>query len=133
MCGKQLLDFLALSAIAVMVSSCKGASQQYYDNGISDEEYVSIARGHDDAQAFLERSPQAETNVDRSGSLAVDFLIAARPVTSTTQQWEGIRLRVFIDPDTNRPVDTLLHCDNRIMEDNVREYLQQYFATAACP
>jgi len=133
MCGKQLLDFLALSAIAVMVSSCKGASQQYYDNGISDEEYVSIARGHDDAQAFLERFPQAETNVDRSGSLAVDFLIAARPVTSTTQQWEGIRLRVFIDPDTNRPVDTLLQCDNRITEDNVREYLQQYFATAACP
>ena len=132
MCGRQLLDFLAVWAIAVMVSSCKGGSQ-YYGNGISDEEYVSIARGHDDAQAFLERYPQAETYVDRSGSLAVDFLIATRPVTSTTQQWEGIRLRIFIDPDTNRPVDTLFQCDDRIIEDNVREYLQQYFATAECP
>lgn len=129
-------SFLVLSVIWItllMVTSCAWESQQFYDNGVSDEEYVSIARVHHDAQAFLEKHPQAETYVDRSGRLAVDFRVTKRPVTSTTQHWEGIRLRVFIDPRTNQPTETFVQCNDRIIKNNVRQYLEQYFTTQTCP
>jgi hypothetical protein len=122
----------AVFTMILLISSCKGGAQQYYDTGISDEEYVSIARGHDDAKAFLERYPQAEIYVDRSGRLAVDFRATTRPVTRTTQRWKGIRLRVFIDPRRNRPTDTLFQCNDKIVEKNVRLHLEQYFSTGSC-
>lgn len=128
--------FLVLSVISIMllmVTSCAWESQQFYDNGVSDEEYVSIARVHHYAQAFLEKNPQAETYVDRSGRLAVDFRVTTRRVTSTTQHWEGIRLRVFIDPKTNQPTETSIQCNDRIIKNNVRQYLEQYFTTQTCP
>jgi hypothetical protein len=132
--GKRPILYLAIIWIMLMMApSCFRGLDQYYDNGISDDEYISIARNQHDAQIFLYRYPEAESYVDRSGSLAVDFLVAKRPVTSTTQHWEGIRLRIFIDPDTNQPIDTLFQCDNSIIEDNVREYLEQYVATQSCP
>jgi hypothetical protein len=68
-------SFLVLSVVWIMllmVTSCAWGSQQFYDNGVSDEEYVSIARVHLDAQAFLEKYPKSETYVDRSGRLAVE-------------------------------------------------------------
>jgi hypothetical protein len=129
-------SFFLLSAVwltLLTLTSCAWQPQQFYDNGVSDEEYVSIASGHDDAQAFLELYPQAETYVDRSGRLAVDFRVTTRPVTSTTQQWEGIRLRVFLDPRTNQPTETFVQCNERITKKNVRQYVEQYFATGACP
>jgi len=117
----------------VMAASCAWESEQFYDNGVSDEEYVSSARGHPDAQAFLEMYPQAQTYVDRSGRLAVDFRVTKRPVTSTTQQWEGIRLRVFIDPKTNQPTETFAQCNDGIIRNDVQQYLEQYFTTQTCP
>jgi hypothetical protein len=117
----------------LLVASCAWESQQFYDNGVSDEEYVSIARMHHDAQAFLEEYPQAETYVDRSGRLAVDFRVTKHLVTNTTQHWEGIRLRVFIDPKTNQPTETLIQYNNKIIESSVRQYLKQYFTTQTCP
>lgn len=66
-------------------SSCVLEPQQYYDTGVSDDDYVSFARANTDAQAFLEKYPQAETQVDRSGRLAVDFRVTTRSVTDTTQ------------------------------------------------
>ncbi len=130
---KSFLLLLAVWMMFLMVSSCTWESQHFYDNGVSDEEYISIARGHDDARAFLERYPQAKTYVDRSGTLAVDFRVAKHPLTSTTQQWEGIRLRVFIDPKKNQPTETFIQCDNRILKNNLQQYLGQYFATQICP
>jgi hypothetical protein len=130
---KKLFSTLSVVLIVfLMVASCAWQPQTLYDNGVTDEEYVSVAREHPDAQAFLEKYPPAETYVDRSGGLAVDFLVSKYPVTSTTQLWEGIRLRVFIDSSTNQPTGTLFQCDNRIIENNVRQYLDQYFTTHTC-
>jgi hypothetical protein len=129
-------SFLVLSGVWIlllMVPSCTWVSRQFYDNGVPDEEYVDIAREHHDAQAFLERFPHAETYVDRSGRLAVDFRVARRPVTSTTQRWEGIRLRVFIDLKTNQPTETFIQCNDRIVKNHVQEYVDQYFTTQTCP
>jgi hypothetical protein len=129
-------SFLVLSVVWIMllmVTSCAWKPQQFYDNGVSDEEYLSIARTHPDAHAFLEKYPQAETYVDRSGSLAVDFRVTKRPVTNTSQNWEGIRLRVFIDPKTNQPIETIIQCNNRIIKSDLRQYLEQYFTTQTCP
>lgn len=117
----------------LITTSCGWESQQFYDNGVPDEEYVSIARMHHDAKAFLEKYPQAETYVDRSGKLAVDFRVNKRVVTSTTQHWEGIRLRVFIDPKKNQPTETFIQCNERIIKSNLRQYLAQYFTTQTCP
>lgn len=128
-------SFLVLSVISIMllmVTSCAWESQQFYDTGVSDEEYVSIARVFPDAQAFLEEYPQAETYVDRSGRLAVDFRVTKCPVTSTTQHWEGIRLRVFIDPKANQPTETIIQCNDKMIKDNVRQYMEQYFTTQTC-
>ncbi len=129
-------SFLVLSVVwmgLVTVTSCTRESQQFYNNGVSDEEYVSIARVNQDAQAFLEKYPHAETSVDRSGRLAVDFRVSKRPVTSANQLWEGIRLRVFIDPKTNEPAETFIDCNSKITTKNLRQYLEQYFTTQTCP
>ena len=117
----------------LVVTSCTWGSRQFYDNGVSDQEYISIARVHHDAQVFLEQYPLAETYVDRSGRLAVDFRVTSHPITSTTQAWEGIRLRVFIDPKTKRPADTLVQCNDSIVKENVQQYLEHYFTTQTCP
>ena len=131
---KKMFSTLSVASIVfLMVASCAWQPQTLYDNGVTDEVYVSVAREHPDARAFLEKYPQAETNVDRSGRLAVDFLVSQYPVTVTSQLWEGIRLRVFIDSSTNQPTQTLFQCDNRIIENNVGQYMEQYFVTHICP
>ncbi len=128
--------FLVLSIIAVgtlVFASCALKPQQFYDNGTSDEEYISIASTTQEAQIFLNQYPQAETFVDRSGSLAVDFRASKQPVTDTAQRWEGIRLRVFIDPTTHRPAGTFIDCNGKIVRDKVKQHLEQYFKTGNCP
>jgi hypothetical protein len=132
--GKQSFLVLAASLVVTMISSaCASVPQQYYDNEVSDEEYVSIARNTQEAQAFLAKYPQAEVLVDRSGKLAVDFRMTKHPVTSTAQTWEGIRLRVFIDPRTNQPAETFLQCNNKLVQEQVIQYLEQYAETESCP
>jgi hypothetical protein len=130
---KPFLNVSVVWIALLMVTSCTWGPQQFYDNGVSDEEYVSTARLHDDAQAFLAAYPQAETYVDRSGALAVDFRVTKSPVTSTTQRWEGIRVRVFIDPRTKQPTETLIQCNDKMIRDNVRQYLEQYLGGETCP
>jgi hypothetical protein len=131
---KKSFLVLAASLVATMISSsCASVPRQYYDNGVSDEEYVSIARNTPDAQAFVAKYPQAEVLVDRSGKLAVDFRMTKHPMTSTAQTWEGIRLRVFIDPKTNQPAETFLQCNNKLVQEQVIQYLEQYAETESCP
>ena len=102
----QVLAFVWITLLIIV--SCDWRPQQFYDNGVSDEEYVSIARLHPAAQSFIELHPLSETYVDRSGMLAVDFRVTKRLPTDTTQDWEGIRLRVFINPNTNRSTEAFI-------------------------
>lgn len=111
---------------------CSLGFQQHYDNGISDEEYVSIASKHQDAKFFLTSYPESETYIDRSGKLAVDFRVDTKPIRSTTDKWKGIRLRVFIDPETRRATDTLIQCNDMLIEEEIRQYLEYYFANGTC-
>jgi hypothetical protein len=108
-------------------------TKSYFDNGVSDEEYISVARNTEEAGAFLEKYPQAEVIVDRSNKLAVDFRMSMYLVTSTTQNWEGIRLRVFIDPKTKQPAETFLQCDNTFVKDRIIQYLEQCAKTQSYP
>ena len=120
-------------AIALAVVWYVSLPRQFYDTGVSDADYISIARGTQEAVALLAKYPQAETLVDRSGRLAVDFRVDRRPVSSTAQTWEGIRLRVFIDPSTNRPTEAFLQCDSEFVKRKVVQYLEQYAETQRCP
>ncbi len=131
--NRTCLSLLVVCTVLLMAASCASKPEQYYDTGVSDAEYVDIAREHPHARAFLERYPLAETYVDRSGRLAVDFRVDRRPVTESTQSWEGIRLRVFLSPQTMQPTETLLQCDERILTHDVLGYLEEYFTTQACP
>lgn len=125
-----LIHLMVLLGI-VGVNACAQPGQ-YYDTGVSDEECVAIASRVPEAQYFLEKYPQAETLVDRSGTLAVDFRVSKHPVTNTTQLWEGIRLRVFLDPQTKKPSGMLLDCSGNILDDRIGEHLKQYFEIGKC-
>ncbi|MHB1160845.1 MAG: hypothetical protein ACYC66_12070 [Chloroflexota bacterium] len=57
---------------------------------------------------MLDAYRQVEALVDRDGALAVDFWIDKHLLTSTSQRWEGIRVRAFIDPGSNQPSGTLV-------------------------
>lgn len=122
--------FAAVASAAAWSSS--SGSESLYDNGVSDSEYLSIAQEHPDAQAFLTRHPQPGRSVDRSGGLAVDFrAIGVRSATNPTR--DRLRLRVLIDPDTDRPIGTLFDCDNRIVTEDVRASMERYWSTGECP
>jgi hypothetical protein len=133
--GRRLFLVLltTLLAMTLIVTSCASMPQSYFDNGVSDEEYISVARNTEEARAFLAKYTQAEVIVDRSSKLAVDFRMSKHPVTSATQIWEGIRLRVFIDPKTKRPAETFLQCDNKFVKERIIQYLEQYAKTQSCP
>jgi hypothetical protein len=64
--------------------------------GLTDAEYLAIARGAPPAQAFSARYGATDESVDRSGRLAVDFRAG------------GARLRVFIEND--RAIDAFVEC-----------------------
>lgn len=133
MSRKALLPLWVACLALLAVASCSQGARQFYDDGVSDEEYITIASAHPDAQAFLQHAPQAETYVDRSSRLAVDFRVTRHQPTSTTEEWAGIRLRVFLDPETKQPAETLVQCNNTLVEDEVQQVLEHYFSTQACP
>jgi hypothetical protein len=133
--GRRLFLVLltTLLIVTLIATSCASMPKNYFDNGVSDEEYISVARNTEESRAFLVKYPQAEVIVDRSSQLAVDFRINKHPVTSTTQNWEGIRLRVFIDPKTKQPAETFLQCDNKFVKESIIQYLEQFAKTQSCP
>jgi hypothetical protein len=133
--GRRLFLVLltTLLGVSLIPTSCASMTKSYFDNGVSDEEYISVARNTEESGAFLEKYPQAEVIVDRSSKLAVDFRMSKYLVTSTTQNWEGIRLRVFIDPKTKQPSETFLQCDNTFVKERIIQYLEQYAKTQSCP
>lgn len=132
--SKKSLLVLSVTLIGIlMATSCASEPSQFYNNGVTDAEYVSIASNAQIAGFFLEKYPQAEILVDRSGWLAVDFRVSKHPITSTAQSWQGIRLRVFIDPKTNQPTESFIQCDNKFVREKVKQYLEQYSETQSCP
>lgn len=128
---------LSISLIVLLTTVSCSKTQQYYDDGISDEEYINIASKTEEARAFLERFPEAETLVDRSGELAVDYRITKVQPATTEQSWEGIRLRVFIDPESKRAKDTIIQCSDQggstIVEVELIKYLEHYEGGQNCP
>ena len=127
-------DFVHLLAIlAILMTACTFSSGQFYDTGISDEEYISIASTTEEARKFLTYFPRSELYVDRSGALAVDFRVTWQPISSTSQEWHGIRLRVFINPRTNQPADIFLQCDRQFVKMKIIRYLDHYQNTHRCP
>ena len=78
--------------LAITVGGCgSGASPQ-----VSDAQYIAIARGAPEAQAFYSRYGSVQESVDRSGRLAVDFRATAA------------RLRIFIEEE--RVTESFVEC-----------------------
>jgi hypothetical protein len=127
---------LAIATVmaTVLLSSCAllGA-ETYHDTGVTDEQYVSIAGRTPEAELILTTYPQAEALVDRDGALAVDYRVSKHPPTSSAQRWEGIRVRVFIDPGSRQPNGILVQCDDKIIQKDTMPYLRRYVETRSCP
>ncbi len=118
--------------VLALLTSCSWQLEQALGNA-SDEEYVSIARTNREAQALLSKFPQAETSVDREGRLAVDFRVPKPFGNEAAERWEGLRLRVFIDPKTNQATESFIDCNTKIVRENLKRYLEQYAITQTCP
>ena len=90
----------------------------FCDNGVSDEAYIAITNQTLEAQRFLEKYPNAVIQVDRSGSLAVDY----RANTSSTQRY--LRLRIFIHWRINKPDDIFVDNLGTYIKEDILEYLE---------
>ncbi len=123
--------FIALAAAVSMwvIYAELSKPRSFYDTGITDEEYVSIASQTAEATRFLEKYPNASASVDRSGALAVDYWEKKEIDVNTTYY---IRLRVFINPETNTPGDRFINCRNRSGSFYIRDDLLKYLETEDC-
>ena len=90
----------------------------FYDNGVTDEEYIAITNQTVEAQKFLEKYPDAFIQVDRSGRLAVDYRINGNNYT------EYLRLRIFIDWRNNKPEDMFVDNSGTYIRKNIVEYIE---------
>jgi hypothetical protein len=90
----------------------------FYDNGVSDEEYIAITNQTLEAQKFLEKYPNSTIKVDRSGSLAVDYRVNGHLDT------EYLRLRIFIDWRNNKPEDMFVDNSGTYIRENILKYLE---------
>jgi len=88
--------------------------------GISDPEYIRIAKTTTEVRAFLQKYPNAQVAVDRSGSLAVDFWISPPGATHI----DHLRLRVLLDPRRHRPTKRFIVCAGRLVQQHLLEFLQ---------
>jgi hypothetical protein len=89
--------------------------------GISDPEYIRLAKTTAEVQAFLQKYPNAQVAVDRSGSLAVDVWVSPPGATHI----DHLRLRVLIDPRRHRPTKRFIVCGGgRLVQQHLLEFLQ---------
>jgi len=135
----KLTSFLSISLLFILIAtSCSSRPRQYYGDGISDEENIRITGETKEARAFLDQFPESEILVDRSSKLAVDYQFTKVQPATTEQRWEGIKLRVFINPDQKRAEGALIQCSDQdggphfINEELIR-YLEQYAESHGCP
>ena len=124
---KQKLAILAIVwAIAIITVSYAlftlyeyNRPRTFYDNGVTDEEYIAITNQTLEAQKFLEKYPNATIQVDRSGRLAVDYRVERYLDT------EYLRLRVFIDWRNNKPEEMFVDNSGTYIRKNIVEYIEK--------
>jgi hypothetical protein len=136
---------VVLSILAVLTAACVQTQVSTAiqivpigPGGPSDPEYTAAAESSPEAQAFLAQFPQAEVLVDDSGNLAVDFRHNKHLPTRTTESWEGLRLRVILDPEDLQPIDAFIQCknsdgENQFIYTELIEYIEQYSLHQRCP
>ena len=90
----------------------------FYDNGVTDEEYITITNETLEAQKFLEKYPNATIQVDRSGRLAVDYRMNGNIYT------EYLRLRIFIDWRSNEPEEMFVDNSGTYIRESILEYIE---------
>ncbi|GBE18681.1 hypothetical protein BMS3Abin16_01287 [archaeon BMS3Abin16] len=95
--------------------------------------YIAIANQTAEAQAFLRRYPNATILVDDSGGLAVDFRVNEYEQTSESEVPPYLRLRLYVNPETNRIDGRFLECTsgNRIFIDDA-EKIEFYLLHREC-
>jgi len=123
--NQNLIILVSFVAIAVVFASYALSTlydyyqpRTFYDNGVSDEEYIAVTNQTLEAQKFLEKYPNAVIQVDRSGRLAVDYRV------NTHLSSEYLRLRVFIDWKTNKPTDIFIDNSGTYITENLLEHLE---------
>lgn len=124
--NKQNLAILALFVVIVVVFVSYALVRlhsyfnpvTFYDNGVSDEEYIEITNQTIEAQKFLEKYPVSITQVDRSGGLAVDYRV------NGNLDSEYLRLRIFIDWRNNKPKEMFVDNSGTYIRENILEYLE---------
>jgi hypothetical protein len=122
---KQKLALLVFVAIIVVLASYAVLAiyryynpLTFYDNGVSDEEYIAITNQTVEAQKFVEKYPNSVTQVDRSGGLAVDYRVTGHLDSGY------LRLRIFIDWRNNKPEDMFVDNSGTYIRENILEYLE---------
>lgn len=135
----KFYSFLVMFLVPVLIAtSCSPMPNQYYDDRVSDEEYIRIASDVEEAQVFLEKFPTSEKIVDRSSKLAVDIRVSQVSGNRSTQHWEGIRLRVFINPIRKQAADMFIQCNDEsgktnFFEEDLIWIIEQYAINQSCP
>ncbi len=140
---KRVLIYPAVALLAVL-ASC--TSRTTSPAALSDEQYMALAKNASAARAFLQHFPSAEVYVDDDPSvlaldcmlgvscrLAVDFRVTTHAPANSTQQWEGIRLRVFLDSKTGKIRGSLLQCNEKIRQGQILYNIEYYYQTGLCP
>ncbi len=140
---KWVLIHPAIALLAVL-ASC--TSRTTSPAALSDEQFTALAKNTSEARAFLQRYPSAEVCVDDDPSvldlgcllgvscrLAVDFRVTTHAPANTTQPWEGIRLRVFLDSMTGKLRSSLLQCNEKIVHGHIMYNIEHYYQTGLCP
>ncbi|MEW6172273.1 MAG: hypothetical protein AB1510_04295, partial [Bacillota bacterium] len=92
-----------------------------YWPGLTDTVLIAAAKETPEARKFLAIYPHAEATVDRSGALAVDFKTGAPVINGGG----FLKLRVFIDPATNHPEGRFIEYRDRVIKENLLEYLKK--------
>lgn len=92
-----------------------------YWPGLTNTVLIAAAKETPEARKFLAIYPHAEATVDRSGALAVDFKTGAPVINGGG----FLKLRVFIDPATNHPEGRFIEYRDRVIKENLLEYLKK--------
>ncbi|MEM2139371.1 MAG: hypothetical protein QXJ74_03550 [Nitrososphaera sp.] len=108
--ARKMMAIAGIIAVAIIGAGGVVVYSYYPRQAPSEEELpaeVILANQEDlpEVRAFLDKYPDAKTNVDRSGRLAADY----RVDKSVDESSEYLRLRVFSDDDGN-PQEMFVEC-----------------------
>ena len=115
-CALVITASVLVAIVVLFTLSELNKPRTFYDNGVSDEEYIAITNQTVEAQKFLQKYPNAVTEVDRSVALAVDYRVESLG--------EYLRLRIFIDWRTNKPADMFIDNSGTYTTENLLEYIE---------